>query len=97
MSEEVVCEELEREKEIIIELLCKSRHALPRYAFVRMDMSRNAVDTVVACLVRDGILCKTEWEHQEAYDLCDRASACVGTSNVSNAQSIADAQGGFMG
>ncbi len=94
MVEELNCEELEREKNHIIQLLCSSLHPLPKYAFVTVDISRTQVEKALKCLFHEGILCKTEWEYQAAYDLCDRKKTCVGTSNVSDAQDIADAQGG---
>lgn len=98
MVEELNCEELENEKKLIIQLLCKSKQALPLFAFTsELDISRDRVKETLECLKQACIVCETEWKHNPAYDLCDRKKTCVGTSNVSNAQDIADAQGGFMG
>ena len=72
MVEELNCEELEREKKHITQLLRSSLHPLPKYAFVTVDISRSQVEKALRCLIQEGILYETEWEHNPAYDLCDR-------------------------
>ena len=92
MAEELGCEELKNEMDLIIQQLCDSslKHALSvEDLYLILSIEKPHLEAAIKCLVQQGIVCEQTSNTRafKRYEICNRKETCGNTVDL---QRIAD-------